>query len=102
MRYVYGTLLCMSLRIQVVVDRQERDAFRARAMAEGRSLSEWLREAGRQRLKETAPARLTDPDALEAFFAECDATEQGSTPEPEWEEHLRVIEESRREGLPLP
>jgi hypothetical protein len=92
----------MSVRIQVVVDRQERDAFRARATAEGRSLSEWLREAGRQRLRETAPPRLTDPDALEAFFADCDAAEQGSGPEPEWEEHLRVIEESRREGLPLP
>jgi hypothetical protein len=94
--------MCMSTRIQVVVDPRERDAFRARAMAEGRTLSEWLREAGRQRLKESVPARLTKLDALDAFFAECDAAEEGSGPEPDWAEHLTVIEESRREGLPRP
>jgi hypothetical protein len=92
----------MSTRIQVVVDRHERDAFRARAMAEGRSLSEWLREAGRQRLRDAAPTRLTDPDALDAFFAECDAAEEGAGVEPEWAEHLTVIAGSRREGLPQP
>lgn len=94
--------MCMSTRIQVVVDPRERDAFRARAMAEGRTLSEWLREAGRQRLKVSVPDRLTDLDALDAFFAECDAAEEGSGAEPDWAEHLTVIEESRREGLPRP
>jgi hypothetical protein len=89
----------MATRIQVVVDATEREAFRARARAEGRSLSEWLREAGRQRLRDSAPADLTDPDALDAFFAECDANE-GTGNEPDWTEHLAVIEESRRDGLP--
>lgn len=98
MRYVQ----CMSTRIQVVVDRQEREAFRARATAEGRSLSEWLREAGRQRLREATPARLTSLDALDDFFAACDVAERDSGTEPDWREHLAVIEESRREGLPQP
>jgi hypothetical protein len=92
--------MCMSTRIQIVVDPRERDAFRARAMAEGRTLSEWLREAGRQRLRESVLAPLTDLDALNAFFAECDTAEAGSGLEPDWAEHLTVIEESRREGLP--
>jgi hypothetical protein len=36
----------MAVRIQVVVDEREREAFRAQARAEGRSLSGWLREEG--------------------------------------------------------
>jgi DNA-binding CsgD family transcriptional regulator len=47
------------------------------------TLSEWLREAGRQRLKESVPARLTDLAALDAFFRECDAAEGGSGVEPD-------------------
>jgi hypothetical protein len=95
-------MVCMSTRIQVVVDPRERDAFRDRARAEGRSLSEWLREAGRQRLRESVPARLTNLDTLDAFFAECDAAEEGLGHEPDWAEHLTLIEESSREGLPRP
>ena len=34
---------------------------------------------------------------LEAFFAECDSLE-GPELEPEWEDHLRVISESRGRG----
>lgn len=36
-------------------------------------------------------------DDLEDFFASCDAREEGT--EPDWEEHLQVIERSRRSGL---
>ena len=36
-----------------------------------------------------------------AFFAACDARE-GSGVEPDWEEHLRVINESRSRGVPTP
>lgn len=88
----------MSVRIQVIVDELEREAFRAQAAAEGRSLSEWLREAGRQRLARGRPDRLRTAGDLEAFFAACDAREEGR--EPDWDEHLRRIQESRRSGLP--
>lgn len=84
----------MSTRIQVVIDARERDAFRARAQAAGQSLSEWLREAGRERLRRSAPTDLAEPAALDAFFAEREAAELGA--EPEWGEHLAVIEASRR------
>lgn len=88
------------MRIQVIVDEQEREAFRAQASAEGRSLSEWLREAGRDRLASREPDRLRTAEDLQRFFAECDEQETGR--EPEWEEHLAVMEESRRQGLPRP
>lgn len=88
----------MAERIQVVVEASEREAFRAQARAEGRSLSDWLREAGRQRLSDRSPADLSDPVALANFFAECDAAE-GDVAEPDWASHLTVIDASRREGL---
>lgn len=92
-------MLCMrSVRIQVVVDPEERARFRAQAEQEGRSLSEWLREAGRQRLADSARPRLATSDDLRSFFERCDRHEAGR--EPDWEEHLAVIRRSRASGLP--
>ncbi|MGI8876024.1 MAG: plasmid mobilization protein [Egibacteraceae bacterium] len=88
----------MSKRIHIVVDEREREAFRARAATEGRSLSEWLREAARERLRTTGPDELRNRSDLASFFAECDLREQGR--EPDWDEHVEVIEASRRAGLP--
>jgi hypothetical protein len=90
----------MSVRIQVVVDPREREAFRSQAAAEGRSLSEWLRVAGRQRLADAARSELRTAEDLERFFAACDEREDGR--EPDWDEHLEVIRRSRTEGLPTP
>ena len=62
------------------------------------TLSAWLRAAARQRL---AAGQRSDafetPEDLEAFFQGCDAIE-GPDTEPEWSEHLAVIDESRRRG----
>lgn len=91
--------MCMSTRIQVVIDERERDAFRARAIAEGKSLSEWLREAGRDRLEAARAPAIATVEQLDGFFAEVDDRELGR--EPEWSEHLEVIDRSRREGLPV-
>ena len=86
-------------RIQVVVDERERAAFRRQAQTEGRSLSAWLREAGRERLRESQRrTRFQDRESLDAFFERCDQLD-GPAVEPEWSEHLQVIEESRRQGL---
>ena len=89
----------MSARIHIVVDDREREAFRSRAAAEGLSLSEWLREAARERLDRSALPTLREPAALMAFFGECDDREEGSA-EPDWDTHLSVITASRRDGLP--
>lgn len=86
------------MRIQVIVDEHEREAFRAQASAEGRSLSEWLREAGRERLERQRPEQLRTPEDLRRFFAACDERESGR--EPDWDEHLAVMGRSRAEGRP--
>jgi hypothetical protein len=83
----------MSQRIHVVLDDRERAAFQARAKAEGRSLSEWIRLAARDRLEQVRPARISTLDDLASFFDACDLRETGR--EPEWAEHLAVVERSR-------
>ena len=61
-----------------------------------------LRDTARERIR---PRWSTEPftsaaDA-EEFFAACDARE-GSGAEPDWEEHLAVISESRRRSVLTP
>jgi Mobilization protein NikA len=82
-------------RIQVVLSEEERERFRGQARREGLSLSAWLRAAGRERLVNACerPGMKTTED-LDAFFQRCDAREKGGS-EPDWEEHLKVIESSR-------
>ena len=81
----------------VVIDDRERDAFRARAAAEGLSLSAWLREAARERLEREQPTEIKTVVDLDRFFAERAAVEVGT--EPEWDQHLDVMQRSRRTGL---
>lgn len=88
----------MTSRIHIVVDEEDKERFRRQAEREGKSLSAWLREAARARLAECRPADLDTPERLRAFFDACDDRE--SAPEPDWEEHLRVIERSARSGAP--
>jgi len=89
-----------SVRIQVVLDEWERATFRSEAKAAGMSLSAWLREAGRERLRENAArSRFHNQIELNDFFRACD--EQGSGDrEPDWTEHAQVINQSRRHELP--
>lgn len=77
-------------RIHVVLTRAEKERFRRLAVRAGKSLSEWLRDAAREKMASQAVrAALDSEEALDEFFAECDAGEAGQ--EPDWEEHKRVI-----------
>jgi len=87
----------MTVREQVLVSPEEREAFRRRAEVEGVSLSAWLRAAGRERLAEAEEGdRLDSQETLRAFFDACDEREHGR--EPDWEEHLDVIRKAQRSG----
>lgn len=86
----------MTVRIHLVIDERERDAFRSRATASGLTLSEWLREAARERLERDQPIEIKTVADLDRFFAERGAIESGT--EPEWEQHLQVIDRSRSAG----
>jgi hypothetical protein len=85
------------VRVQVLIEATEREAFRQVADREGKSLSGWLRESALDRLEATkAAAKLTSAAELRKFFKASDLREKGR--EPDWEEHLKVIEESRKSG----
>lgn len=87
----------MSVRVQVILDEAEQERFRREAERHGLSLSAWMREAARERLRsQRAAGRLESVKDLEEFFAACDERETGA--EPSWEEHLAVIESSKRSG----
>jgi hypothetical protein len=87
----------MKKRVQVVLDEEEREEFRRRAIREGLSLSAWLRRAGREKLSvdrdREVPRTLQE---LRKFFKACDEREEGK--EPDWHEHRLVIERSILDG----
>jgi hypothetical protein len=84
----------MATRVQVILEEQEKELFQNRARFEGLSLSSWLRKAGQEMLKRRK--KITSREDLDAFFAACDAREEGV--EPDWEEHLERIVASKRSG----
>ena len=86
----------MVTRVQVVLQEEERERFRREADLQGQSLSAWLREAGRARVAARADRGPLTAASLRAFFKSCDAREKGR--EPDWEQHLQVMEGSRRRG----
>ena len=84
------------VRVHLIIHDEDRDRFVHQARREGLTFSAWLRAAARERLEQRQrPDSFESPAHLEEFFRECDALE-GPDREPEWEEHLRVIDESRR------
>jgi hypothetical protein len=88
-------------RVQVLLSEEERERFRMHAKATGTSLSNWLRRAGLKQADELeSRPRLDSVDALEEFFAECDALDDSGKTEPDWEQTKKLIADSRARGLP--
>ena len=85
-------------RIQLVVPDGDKDRYVTQAQLEGMSLSQWLRSAAQQRLEGAHRTRTWSPQELESFFNRCDELD-GPEVEPDWDEHLRVIDRSRRSGV---
>ncbi|HSY51741.1 MAG TPA: antitoxin [Thermoanaerobaculia bacterium] len=85
------------VRVQVLVEETEREAFRRMAEQEGKSLSGWLRESALERLEAAkAAARISSAADLRRFFKACSLREKGR--EPDWQEHLKAMEASRETG----
>jgi hypothetical protein len=85
-------------RIHVLLDEGEKERYRRHAERAGMSLGAWLRAAAREKLaSESRHTQLETLEALRVFFEACDAREADR--EPDWSDHRRVIDESRRSGL---
>ncbi len=86
-------------RVHITIPDEERDRFIHQARNEGMSLSAWLRLAAWERLREQRRVpTFGSIEELESFFDRCDSLE-GPETEPEWEEHLKIIRESRQRGI---
>ena len=86
----------MPVRVQVILEEREKEAFERRAGEEGVSLSRWFREAARARLAARPAPVTTTVKELRRLFAAWDAREKGR--EPDWEQHLAVMAASRLRG----
>ena len=85
-------------RVQLIIPDDDRDRFVRQARKEGMTLSAWLRAAAHERLEERQRRQqFESPADLEAFFRQCDAL-PGPESEPDWDEHLQVINSSRARG----
>ena len=89
----------MTDRIHLVVREEEKERYRRSAEQAGLTLSEWVREAAREKLARES-RRLDTVEDLRSFFAECDARHENEGPEPDWEHHKQAVEDSIRSGLP--
>lgn len=90
------------VRIILEIPEDESERFARQAEREGKTLDAWLISTARQRIpppKTPEPERFKSVEELRAFFREINAR-SGPGPEPDWEEHLMNIDESRRQGLP--
>lgn len=68
----------MKDRIHLVVREDEEERYRKSAERSGLTLSEWLREAAREKLaSEASEKRIETVEELEAFFAEIDSGSGG-------------------------
>ena len=88
--------------IQFEITEEDRERFAKQAEREGMALDAWLISVARRHSSQpTTPAgdQFRSVEELMAFLHECSAN-SGLEREPDWEEHLRNIEESRRQGLP--
>jgi hypothetical protein len=93
-------ILNVVVRIQVLVTEEERQRLRGIAGREGLSLSAWLRRLGLERAEAMAGVeRLETAAELDRFFRACDRREAVASREPDWDEHLRVINASRSSGV---
>ncbi|MYI83381.1 MAG: hypothetical protein F4056_08890 [Chloroflexi bacterium] len=85
-------------RVQLIIPDEDRDRFFSQAKREGLTLSAWLRAAAHECLKSRQQVKhFESPEELEAFFRESNA-KAGPGREPDWEEHLATMSESRLRG----
>jgi len=87
-------------RIHFLVDGEDKLRWEGQASREGMSLGAWLREAAEARYQAArSDAPFESAEDVRSFFEHVDRTLDPRPTEPDWEEHRRVLEASRRAGL---
>ncbi len=82
-------------RVQLIIPDEDRDRFVYQARLEGMTLSGWLRAAAEERLEQRERLKpFTSSGEVREFFLANDESESGD-PEPDWEEHLKTLRDSK-------
>ena len=85
--------------VRIEIPDADRERFVSQADREGMTLSAWLHAAARERLENRQHGKpFTSEEDVKAFFQACDDLD-GPDVEPDWNEHLRVINASRANKL---
>ena len=85
-------------RVQLIIPDADRERFVHQARLEGMTLSGWLRAAAEERLKRREHLEpFTSSEDVRDFFRAYDERESGLR-EPDWEEHLQTLHESKMSG----
>ena len=86
-------------RIQLTVPDAERDRYAPQAHKEGLTLSAWLRKAAEERLdkQQKTASRSSSVAKLRELWAWSDQL-PGPDVEPDWEEHLKAINDAKGSG----
>ena len=89
-------------RVQLIIPDKDRDRFVHQAYLEGMTLSGWLRAAAEERIKQRERLKpFTSSEEVREFFRSYDERESGGR-EPDWEEHLQILHESKTSGAGNP
>ncbi len=86
----------MTTRVQVLLDPTEKARLERGAKYLGRSLSAFMREAALERLSKMEGQKPFTKQELKHFFKQCGKLEAGR--EPDWSEHLQVMDASIARG----
>lgn len=87
-------------RLHILLAPEEKERYREIADAQGLNLSDWVRRTVREAAERYgAGPGLRDAAGLRRFFeASDDVHGPDAGAEPDWEEHLRVLERGKTEG----
>ena len=87
-------------RFQLIIPHEDRHRFAHQAHLEGMTLSGWLRAAAEDRIRQREHLKpFTSSEDVREFFQTHDDSESGLR-EPDWEEHLKTLHESKLAGSP--
>ena len=89
-------------RVQLIIPDKDRDRFVHQAYLEGMTLSGWLRAAAEERINQKERLKpFTSSEEVREFFLAYDESESSGR-EPDWEESLRILHESKTSGAGNP
>ena len=85
-------------RFQLIIPDEDHDRFAYQARLEGMTLSGWLRAAAEDRIERRERLKpFTSSVDVREFFQAHDDSGSGLR-EPDWEEHLKTLRESKLAG----